>query len=159
MMNFAPMLLEWDSSKLREVEDAKVIYRQAKAEGRRIEDLIGNPVEFFKPSLHGIRILAKELKDSQFRMRILNEKGDETLIWDSLDSAEVKESAKIFKEYLDKGWRAFAISSDGKIKKRLHSFDAELEEVVFEENKYREKLNNFVKKFTEIKLLPRTFPG
>jgi hypothetical protein len=158
-MNAAPQLVEWDDDNKKEIEEAKSIYQKAREQNREIEDLFGNMVEYFRPSLKGFRIKGQRLKPHQFSMRILNEKGDETLIWDSRDPDEVKEAAKIFNKYIEKGWRAFATDIEGNRSRRIRAFDAEKEEVIFEEDNTKEKLQKFVGKFSEIKVLPKTYPG
>jgi hypothetical protein len=162
-LNFAPMIMEWDDDNKKQVEDAKKVYQQARREHREITDMDDKSIEFFHPSLLGFKIKGKALKDGEFSMRILNEKGDETLIWNSNDPDQVRESAKLFKEYVEKGWTAYAISADGSMKRKVTVFNAELLEVTFEEigsgKTIKEKLSSFVKSFKQVQMQPKTYPG
>jgi hypothetical protein len=157
------MRIEWDVTNKKEVEEAKSYYRVARQAGRRIVDLEDRPITSFKPALLGIIIKDTELSDSQFAMRIFDKTGDRRLIWDSKDPKQIKEAAKLFNEYLDKGWKAYAVDEKGKRAQRIYGFDAVTEELFFDEQKksLKEKLSSFVATFKvkEMKLLPKTHPG
>jgi len=159
-MNNAAMVIEFDDSSNREIEEAKTYYRKARAAGRKIVDMEGNPVEHFHPALQGFKILESELRDHEFAMRLINETGDETVIWDSRDPDEVKEAERRFKEYTDKGWKAYAVDASGKLAGRIRSFGADACEVVFKEGRdWKGDLKKFVESFKRVEMLPRTYPG
>lgn len=155
----APLRVEWDSSNRKEVEERKKIYQQARKENRKITTLDGESVTCFKPGLEGLLIHSPELKDSQFRMIVLDETGDRRFMWDSMDPHEVLEAAQIFEKYIKKGWIAYAVDKKGNKGQRIYKFNARHEEVFFDEEGLNIKLKNFVKKFKEIKMLPKTRPG
>lgn len=181
MLNASALRIEWDEDDKRQVEEAKTLYRKAKQEGRLITDTKDNVIQFFHPSLQGILIKEVELKPTEFSIRFFDDTGDRRLIWDSSDPFQVKEAAETFQSYLDKGWRGFATDTKGRVKRRVYKFDAEKEEVLFEEisdtkildnfaeklekdaDKPKvlksEKLQNFVKAFTRISALPKTQAG
>jgi hypothetical protein len=153
--------IDWDSHNRKEVERAKLLYQQA----RRVKRSIiftetGIIVPCFKPEHESYTVQKPALSDSQFEMRIFDETGDRLLVWDSEDPLEVQDAYKMFKEYLDKGWRAYAIGDGGKKTKRIFNFDPETEEIHFDEKKsVVEKLSSFAKNFKEIQMTPRTRPG
>jgi hypothetical protein len=154
-------LIDWDSNNRNEVEKAKLLYQQA----RRVKRSIfftdtGLIVPCFKPEHEAYLVKKSALSDSQFEMRILDETGDRLIVWDSENHQEVQDAYKMFKEYLDKGWRAYAIGDGGKKTKRIFSFDPETEEIHFDEKKsVLEKLSSFARNFKEIQMTPATRPG
>jgi hypothetical protein len=182
-MNSNAMRIEWDESSLKEIEEAKDLYRKAKSEGRLIETLDGQPVESFRPWLKGIVIREVQLQPTEFAVRILDETGDRRLIWNAADPEQVKEASDIFKKYLEKGWKAYMIDHSGKRGRRIYGFDSETQEVFFDEKSALEKLTSFatkikseapakkteksnsakladfVKTFKNVALLPKTYPG
>jgi hypothetical protein len=157
------MRIEWDIASKREVEEAKSFYRAARQEGRKIVDLNNNPITAFKPALLGIIITDTELTESQFAMRIHDKTGDRRLIWDAKDPKQITEAGKLFNEYIDKGWKAYMIDEKGKRSQRIYGFDAQNQELFFDEQKVslKQKLSAFVGSFKgrEMKLLPKTYPG
>jgi len=159
MLNLASQVVEWDDASLSEIDEAKTIYRQARKENRKIVALCGTVVNHFKPSLLAFRILGVELRDGQVAMRILNALGDETIVWEAGDSKQIKEAAAIFKQYILKGWNAYAVKNDGSRGVRIREFNAELEEMVFDKDGLRYKLKDFAKQFKKMEVLPKVTPG
>jgi len=145
----------WDDSKLKEIEQAKALYRQARKDGRKIVDLKGGVVEGFRSNLLGFRILEKEYTNSQFSLLVVNETGDELVVWDSSVKKEVKEAAKLFAKYLDKGCKAYAVEPDGDKGRRIMSFDADLEEITFQDKGVM-SISGFAKAFGKAQILPKT---
>lgn len=68
----------------------------------------------------------------------LSDKGDEHLVWDRSDPAQVREAFAKFKELLAKGFTAYAVRNDGTRGHRIHEFDPAA---------------------YEIRLVPGTIPG
>jgi plasmid stabilization system protein ParE len=175
------MIIEWDTADKREVEAAKEYYRKARAEGRTITDLNGDTIFHFRPSSCGFIIKEKELNDAQFAVRVFDESGDRRIIWNMHDPEQLREAAKLFKEYLAKGWRAYAVDETGKSKRRIVEFSSDNEEILFKDiavsdiaanfgDKIQketeaeivtkaEKIANFLSSFRNTKLVPRTYPG
>lgn len=158
-LHLAEIRIEWDFLNKKEVEDSKKIYQQARREGRLITNLTGEEITFFHPNMLGFLIKEKELTENQSSFRIFDETGDRRIIWDSKNPLETQDAENLFAEYIKKGWRAYAISSDLKVRKRLLMFNPTTEEILFEEKTLRETLSSFVSKFKEIKMLPKTIPG
>lgn len=181
-LNNSALRVEWDENNKKEIEDAKRVYQKAKAQGRRVvsaEDE-SKVIEFFRPALGGIVIQEKELQDGQFSFRIIDETGDQRLIWDLRDQRQVIEAADLFNKYIDKGWRAYAVDDEGCKRRRIRAFDIEKEEILFEElttseitksfadkmkddlppvEQKRSKLDKFVDAFQQTLMVPRTYPG
>lgn len=179
-MNNSSLLIEWDTNDKRQIEDAKEYYRKARKEGRIITDLEDNVIEFFKPSLEGIIIKETELKENEFSCRIHDDTGDRRVIWDANDPDQVKDAMTLYNEYIAKGWRCFAVDENGKARRRIHKFDSDKQEVLFEEKPITQILEDFTKKvfeevkeplikseifsdfikfFKQTKLLPKTYGG
>jgi hypothetical protein len=180
MLNSSTLRVEWDQDDKRQVEEAKSVYRKAKQEGRIVTDMKDNVIQFFHPRLEGIKVKETELSENQFSIRFFDETGDRRLIWDKTDPLQIKEAADKFKEYLDKGWRAFASDEKNRKRRRLYGFDAVREEIIFEEISdeqimenfsdklvkeekpkltQKEKLSNFVNDFKKISVVPKTVAG
>lgn len=155
--------VEWNTGRLKEAEEAKKVYLKAKQENRLILNEEDKPVETFAQVANkGVFIIGEtELKETEFSMRVFNETGDSRLIWDSAEKSQVEEAKDRFNEYISNGWRAYAIKKDGtKSSRRIYHFDAELEEIYFDDQKsVKEKLKDFIKEFKEIKMVPKTYPG
>jgi hypothetical protein len=159
-LHTANLRIEWDTTNKKEIEDAKKYYQRARAEKRTITTIEDIPVTCFNPNLGTLLIKNTELKETEFEMRIFDETGDRRLIWDSTDTDMIKDAAKMFKEYIKKGWRAYAIGFKGRPNKRVYDFDPEAEELFFDESgSIKEKLSKFIESFKEIKVIPKTRPG
>jgi hypothetical protein len=144
----------------KQVEEAKKIYQQSRMENR----VILNPSDFSEINSwgdvkDGFTVDAEQVAENTFAIRILDETGDRRLIWDLRSPKETNEAQQKFEEYLAKGWKAYAIDRKGKKSYRIMSFDAESQEVVFDEKSPREKLVGFIKKISEVRLNPPTYPG
>jgi hypothetical protein len=61
-------------------------------------------------------------------MRILSENGDDRIVWSRRIADEVRDAFDKFKELIDKGYRAYAILSDGSRGHELFEFDPSVEE-------------------------------
>jgi len=179
-MNNSALRIEWDDNDKRQVEEAKTHYRNARKENRLITSLDGEPIAHFKPTLLGFIVKETELKEDEFSVRVFDETGDRRLIWNMKNPDQVKEAAKLFDEYIKKGWRGYTVDDTGRTRLRIHKFDIDTQEVLFEEKSpteimadftkavksevkqavmKTEKIANFVKSFKNTKLVPRTYPG
>lgn len=150
--------INWDPNDKCQIDDAKTEYRRFKAEGQLIEGLDGVEWTHFLPLSGGFVIRGNELKENQFKWRILDDSGDRTMVWDSSDPAQVDEARATFESYLSKGWKAYAISDTGKRMRRIRRFNSELEEVEFDEGAAL-PFKAFVESFRRVQVLPKTYPG
>lgn len=178
----------FDPTKRREVEEAKHLYQQARLQGRFIQ-VDGKDVESFRPCASGAFTIeplgSRDL--NKITTHVFDETGDRRIMWDVNSPAEVKEAAKLFDEYIKKGWKAYGIHRlDPKARgTRIYSFDADMEEIEFDDRSLaeklaglpdviadmvknkkeekrsmvREKLKRFAETFDQVKLLPKTYPG
>lgn len=159
-MHNGEIRVAWNPDVFKEVNEAKKVYLQARKESRDIKDDAGNCLDLFNPSAGVFVVSEKRMLSHEFAMRIFDETGDRRLIWDSRDQDQVKECAKLFNDYLKKGWKPYAINSKGEKGRRIYGFDADTQEIIFDDSKnVREKLASFVEKFREVKVVPRTYPG
>lgn len=160
-MNAAPIIMQWDTDNKKDIEQAKDIFRTAKYQNRLLENDKGDVIEHFADVVNRgyfrIRAFTPE-RETIVSLRIINEKGDETIFWDAVDKQQVKEAADKFTDYLGKGWKAYAVTDAGKKHRRIFEFNAEFEEITFEEG-FKTKLQDFVKSFKTVKMLPKTYPG
>lgn len=79
-------------------------------------------------------------------LRVLTKNGDDRYTWDRTNPREVREAFSKFKEYLAKGYTAYAVTAGGQKGHRLDDFDPSLGEVVFA-------------KLKEAILVPPSMPG
>lgn len=144
----------------KEVDEAKTKYIQAKKEGRNILSMdTRSPLARFPLNDGGFIIDSSPVAEGSIAVHFIDGSGDQRIVWDMRDKAQIKECAIKFKEYVDKGWKPYAINKDGSRGRRIFSFSASSEEIIFEDKTTREKLSKFSEKFKEIKVLPRTYPG
>jgi hypothetical protein len=160
MLHQANIEIGFNPNNLREVDDAKKKYIDARRDNRVITDLEGNRIENFRPALGGFIIREQALGDNEFAFRIFDDTGDRRVIWNCNDPAEIREAKNEFDKYISKGWKAYAINRNGSMGKRIRSFDADLQEIVFDDKEgLTAKLKDFAKSFKEVKVVPRTYPG
>lgn len=151
--------ISWDIANKKQREEAKKIYQKARNENQLIVDGSNNPIEHFTSSLTEFYLKGQALKENESSLKILNDKGDEFLTWDSRDKEQVKEACALFKKFKKKGWRAYTVGNNGKLKYRIFKFDDKKEEIYFKEEDHKLSLEAFVKEFKKIEMTPRTYPG
>jgi hypothetical protein len=123
--------LVWDARKLKEIDEVKKEYREYKAKGYLILKADGTPLDRFLPALEEIVIKAKMIGQlGQKVMRILNEKGDERLVWDKENGHQAKEAKAKFEEFIKKNYMAFSVDSQGKKNRKIEEFDIDAEEIL-----------------------------
>jgi hypothetical protein len=156
----ARAIVQWNPLKMKEVEEAKRKYQEARRTGRKILSHTGIAIENFSPLLGEFTIAENEVGEGEIAVRLLNETGDERLIWNVRDQKQIKEACDRFNSYIQRGWKAYAIKPDGSRGPRIYSFDANKEEVVLDDKRgVMEKLKNFSQSFKKIEMLPKTMPG
>lgn len=182
------MDVSFDLKSKREIEYAKSLYQMAKRSKRHIV-VNGKDAESFRDCAGGqFTIEALGHRDlGQCSIHIFDATGDRRIMWRPDRPDEVKDAAKLFKEYLAKGWKAYAVHRVDPHQRglRVYDFDPDLDEVVFDDRTLldklknfdkiitagkttntgeakttiRQKLQKFVESFDEVKLLPKTYPG
>jgi len=122
-------LVVWDSKSLKQIDQAKAIIMCYKRAGHLIETTDGNPMTKFNPRLEEVRVRAKIVKTPHI-MKILCDKGDERLVWDSENGQEAKQAKQKFIDLLVKGYSAYSVNRDGKKNMKIEEFDVEAEELL-----------------------------
>ena len=119
----------WDSTKLKEIDEAKALVREYRSEGHVITkaDWV-TPLDKFIPSLEEVVIKAQKV--AKRVMKILCEKGDERLVWDKENGKEAKEAKAKFEELMKSGYTAFSVDSKGKKNRKIEEFDVDAEEIL-----------------------------
>ena len=151
--------IEWDEKDKKQVEEAKEKYISAKKENRRVTDGSGNELAHFRPWLGSFIVDSRDLESDDFAIRLFDETGDRRLIWNAKDPGQIAEAAKIFAEYLGRGWRAYGITAKGERSHRVVGFDPASQEIIFDDKERKTPFKKFIEKFREVKVLPRTWPG
>lgn len=118
----------WDSTRLKEVDEAKALVRQYRSEGHVITKADGTPLDRFIPSLEEVVIKAQKIAKSV--MKILCEKGDERLVWDKENGKEAKEAKAKFEDLIKRGFTAFSVDPKGKKNRKIEEFDVDAEEIL-----------------------------
>ena len=73
-----------------------------------------------------------QLKAGQHCFRIMNENGDDRLVWDSSSFIEIKAAKKDFVELVKQGMTPYRVGTDGRASAEVMTeFDAKAEEVIF----------------------------
>ena len=118
----------WDSTKLKQIDEAKALIREYRAEGHIITKADGTPLEKFVPSLEEVIVKAQKMLKSV--MKILSDKGDERLVWDKENGKEAKEAKVKFEDLLKNGYTAYSVDSKGKKNRKIEEFDIDAEEIL-----------------------------
>ncbi len=63
--------------------------------------------------------------------RVLSQNGDDRIVWDRRDPGQVREAFQKFRDFVARGYTAFATLVGGKRGHRIDDFDPGLEEVLF----------------------------
>jgi len=67
---------------------------------------------------------------NQGLFRVLSENGDDHIVWDRRDPAQVREAFAKFREFQERKYTAYATTSDGKKGHKIEDFDPGLEEII-----------------------------
>jgi hypothetical protein len=118
----------WDKTQMREVEEAKQVFLGYRQQGYEIVTLEGSLLERFKWDLEEFIVHAKKVAKKV--LKILCEKGDERLVWDSDNGREAMEAKKKFTEFIGKGFKAYSVDTDGKKNRRIEEFDVDAGEIL-----------------------------
>ena len=119
----------WDKTHIKQIDQAKELFRSFKKEGyvTTLEDK-KTVVKKFNPMLETIVVLSKKAKGHL--MKILTEKGDERLVWDMDSGSEAKQAKNKFYELIKKGYKAYSVDRKGEKNRRITEFDVEAEEIL-----------------------------
>jgi len=119
----------WDPRSLREIDEAKSIVLGFKREGYVITLADGEtPMDKFLPELAEVIVQARKI--TQKIMKILNNKGDERIVWDKDDGPEAMMAKERFKDLLKKDYKAYSVDVKGKKNRSIEEFDVDAEEIL-----------------------------
>jgi len=119
MLHNAEILVAFDPDNIRNIDDAKKKYIEARNEGRSIIDVKGVELKTFPLDVGEFWIKSTRIKEGHVAMRIFDDTGDQRLIWNFNDPAQIKEAADKFDKFVKKGWKPYAIGHDGKRSQRI----------------------------------------
>lgn len=121
----------WDSRNKKQVEEAKQWFVSFKRKGVQIQDADGKPVQYFRPYFEELVAIAstEDLKGKRL-LKILCEKGDERVVWDSNNGRQAMEAKEKFRDLIKKGYSAYSVDARGKKNRRIKEFDVEAEEIL-----------------------------
>jgi len=121
----------WDSRKRKQVEEAKQWFVAFKRKGVVIQDKDGKPVQYFRPHYEELVAIAgtDELKGKRL-LKILNDRGDERVVWDSNNGRQAMEAKEKFRDLVGKGYSAYSVDARGRKNRRIKEFDVEAEEIL-----------------------------
>lgn len=119
----------WDSSHLKQIDQAKAMFLKFKKQGYQFtkEDKV-TIIEKFHPALEVIVVLAKKVT-KRHKMVVLNDKGDERVVWDKNNGPEAKQAKERFNELIEKGWKAYSVHN-GEKNRKITEFDVDAEEIL-----------------------------
>jgi len=118
----------WNSSRLKEIDEAKKTIVAYKRKGHKIVLPDGSPMLRFNANFEEVIIKAERVSGSI--LRILNEKGDERLAWNRDNGLEAMQAKEKFTELLNKGYIAYSVDLEGNKKNKIEEFDVDAEEIL-----------------------------
>lgn len=118
----------WNANNKKEVEEAKALFVAYKRKGYNILSSSGEKVENFRPYYE--EVIVKSQKIGGHTLKILNEMGDERIVWDREDGHQAKSAKKKFEELIKKNYKAYSVDNSGKKNRRIHEFDVDAEEIL-----------------------------
>lgn len=118
----------WDSSRLREIDEAKTIIMEHKRAGHVILKGDGTVMERFHPSLQEVIIKATKIVRSV--MKILDVTGDTRITWDKENGKEALEAKQKFQDLLKQGYKAYSVTASGNKGRRIEEFDVDAQEIL-----------------------------
>lgn len=130
-------LITWDPDNLVETNEAKEEIDRFRRLGFTVVELI--------QAIGECKLEAPKPSEHQLIYRVLSANGDDRLVWDRRNQKEVQEAKEKFREYVEKGYRAYMCRRDGSKGSQIDSFDALLQEVIMEKG--------------QVVMVPKTMPG
>lgn len=159
MTHLGVVRVSFNPARLKQVDEAKTKYIQARQEGRIITDLDGKELDTFPIGADGFIITEKVMPENYLATRFFDETGDRRIFWDINSPNQIKEAHDLFQQYMDRGWKAYAMARDGDKGRRIFQFDGIQGEIWFDDKGTKERLKDFAAKFREVRVLPKTWPG
>lgn len=121
-------LIIWDQNNKKQVEEAKVQVLRFKRLGYDILLANGKTMVWFRPYYE--QVLVKARRVCKCVMRVLNDSGDDRIVWDRDNGFEAMDAKKKFEDLLRKGYKAYSVRADGKKGRRIKEFDVDAEDII-----------------------------
>jgi hypothetical protein len=118
----------WDSSSLKQIDEAKATIMKYKRMGYEILLSSGAKMDKWSPSYE--EVIVKAAKVLKRTMKILSQSGDDRIVWDCDNGYEAMEAKKKFQELLSKGYTAYSVDVNGQKNRKITEFDVEAEEIL-----------------------------
>lgn len=118
----------WDRTKMKQVDEAKAVYREFKAKGHEILTETGEILERFNPHIE--EFIVKATRAAKRTLKILCEKGDDRIVWDKENGREAKEAKAKFNEFVKRGYKAYSVDVNGNKNRKITEFDVDAEEIL-----------------------------
>jgi hypothetical protein len=116
-----PQTITWDPSCPKQTEESERRYAALAAQGYRLR----------RPHPAGEMTLDPPPRGPDIGVfRVLSPAGDERYTWDRTNPDEVRDAFAKFKDYLGRGYTAYAATSAGKKGHKITEFDPALGEVI-----------------------------
>jgi len=120
--------IPWNSLHLKEIDEAKKTYIKFKKLGYIITKIDGTILEKFSASLE--EFIVKAQKTTKKVMKILNDKGDERVVWEKENGKQAKEAKSRFLKLIKDGYKAYSVDRKGEKNRRIEEFDIDAEEIL-----------------------------
>lgn len=115
-----PRIIAWDATCEKQTKEAATEIEGLESKGFKAID-----------KKDGLVTLSPPTRDpNQGLFRILSQNGDDHVVWDRRDPAQVREAFAKFNELVKKGYTAYSTTSDGKKGHKIDTFDPGLEEII-----------------------------
>lgn len=143
-----PMTFTWDPTDPAQFEEATGKIKVAQAQGYKPA---GGAPAIPLPQVGEYRLVPPERVLGTLLVRILDDSGDSRLVWNRHSIPEINEARVKFDAHIRKGYRAYAVRTDGSRGSRCTDFDALAEELILTQQKGKGK--------GEAVMVPPTVPG
>lgn len=77
-----------------------------------------------------VRLVPPKRKPHQGVFRVISDNGDDRIVWDRRVAGQVRDAFQKFKDFIARGYRAYATYADGRKGPQIQDFDPSLEEVL-----------------------------
>lgn len=121
-------IITWDPCRRKEIEEAKKEFLKYRSLGHVLVKPDGSRMTSFEPSSGQFTILEKKPIESV--LKILNDKGDERIVWTKENGRQAKNAKEQFEKLLAKHYKAFSVDDNGKKKKQITEFDVDAETII-----------------------------
>jgi hypothetical protein len=115
-----PELVTWDPEDPRQAEEAEQHIQSLWMEGYQTQSTEPGQVRLSPP----------KRKASEGLLRVLTDNGDDRIVWDRNDAAQVREAHEDFAKYVGQNYRAYTVLDDGSRGHEIDTFDPSASEIL-----------------------------